>query len=86
MISTIEKGEQRIEKNAHMCAALAAKVESYKDPWTQLEIMYSTKNYKQFSEDADRFLVRFSCHARQQHEVARGLVGLARHLMLCRFA
>eukprot|EP01094_Clydonella_sp_ATCC50884_P011180 TRINITY_DN2098_c0_g1_i2.p1 TRINITY_DN2098_c0_g1~~TRINITY_DN2098_c0_g1_i2.p1 ORF type:complete len:532 (-),score=181.27 TRINITY_DN2098_c0_g1_i2:92-1687(-) len=57
IVGNIEKGEQRLQKTAHMCEALAEKVDEYKDPWTQLALDYPAGKQKQFTEEADRFLL-----------------------------
>jgi SWI/SNF-related matrix-associated actin-dependent regulator of chromatin subfamily A member 5 len=40
-----------------MVDALATKFSRYKDPWTQLKIVYGANKGKQFTAEEDQFIV-----------------------------
>ncbi|GAB4816506.1 hypothetical protein N2152v2_003552 [Parachlorella kessleri] len=57
IIKNIERGEQRIQRQADIMAAIAAKLERYKNPWQELRIQYGPAKGKAYTEEEDRFLV-----------------------------
>jgi SWI/SNF-related matrix-associated actin-dependent regulator of chromatin subfamily A member 5 len=59
-LQAIDKGEERIRRQAEMREALAEKVQRYDNPWAELRIPYSYTSGvrgRQYSEDEDVFLV-----------------------------
>lgn len=50
-------GEQRIQRQADIMAAIASKLERYKNPWQELKIQYGPAKGKAYTEEEDRFLV-----------------------------
>ena len=60
VMSIIEKGEQKIQRKKDIKKALDIKIKRYRSPFHQLHIMYGTNKGKNYTEEEDRFLVRFS--------------------------
>lgn len=56
-IKTIEKGEQRIQRQHDIMHAIATKLEKYKNPWQELKLQYGQNKGKAYNEEEDRFLV-----------------------------
>lgn len=56
-IRDIEKGEQRIQKQADTMAAIRRKLAQYKDPWQELKLAYGQSKGRAFTEEEDRFLL-----------------------------
>lgn len=57
IIKTIERGEQRIQRNQDIMQAVARKVARYKNPLNELRIQYGPNKGKAFTEEEDRFLI-----------------------------
>lgn len=57
IIKQIERGEQRIQRQASIANAIAAKLEKYKNPWQELKLQYGPAKGKAYTEEEDRFLV-----------------------------
>lgn len=57
VLKSIEDGEARIQRRKEMEKALAIKVGRYKDPWKELDLVYSGSRSKTFIDDEDRWLV-----------------------------
>lgn len=57
VLKSIEDGEARIQRRKEMERALSAKVGRYKDPWKELDVVYSGSRSKTFIDDEDRWLV-----------------------------
>jgi SWI/SNF-related matrix-associated actin-dependent regulator of chromatin subfamily A member 5 len=57
VLKSIEDGEARIQRRQEMERALALKVGRYKDPWKELDVVYSGSRSKTFIDDEDRWLV-----------------------------
>lgn len=57
IISNIEKGEQKIQRQHDMLKAVREKIAMYKNPWRELKITYGPNKFKSFTEEEDRFLL-----------------------------
>jgi len=57
IISNIEKGEQKIQRQADMLKAVREKIAMYKNPWRELKLSYGPNKFKSFTEEEDRFLL-----------------------------
>ena len=57
IISNIEKGEQKIQRQHDMLKAVREKIAMYKNPWRELKLSYGPNKFKSFTEDEDRFLL-----------------------------
>jgi hypothetical protein len=44
-----ERGEQRIQRQADIMAAIAAKLERYKNPWQELKLQYGANKGKAYT-------------------------------------
>jgi hypothetical protein len=60
IIANIEKGENRLKRMGEVQELLSAKVKKYKVPLHQLKLSYGNNKGKTFTEEEDRFMVRFS--------------------------
>lgn len=60
VMAIIEKGEQKIQRKKDIKRALEAKMSRYRSPFHQLHIVYGTNKGKNYTEEEDRFLVRYS--------------------------
>jgi SWI/SNF-related matrix-associated actin-dependent regulator of chromatin subfamily A member 5 len=58
VVKNIEKGEGKLRRVDEMADALNAKVARYKNPWTELKLVYGQNKGKAYIDDEDRFLVR----------------------------
>lgn len=56
-IKNIERGEQRIQRQQDIMAAIATKLGQYRNPWQELRIQYGAAKGKAYTEEEDRFLV-----------------------------
>jgi hypothetical protein len=59
----VERGEQKIQRQADIMAAVKRKIERYRDPYNELRLSYGPNKGKAFSEEEDRFLL---CKVRSQ--------------------
>uniref|UniRef100_A0A061QM65 SWI/SNF-related matrix-associated actin-dependent regulator of chromatin subfamily A member 5 n=1 Tax=Tetraselmis sp. GSL018 TaxID=582737 RepID=A0A061QM65_9CHLO len=57
IIKTIERGEQRIQRQQNIMNAVAAKLERYKNPVLEMKIQYGTNKGKAYTEEEDRFIL-----------------------------
>ena len=57
IISNIEKGEQKIQRQHDMLKAVREKIAMYKNPWRELKLSYGPNKFKSFTEEEDRFLL-----------------------------
>ncbi|CAD7702794.1 unnamed protein product [Ostreobium quekettii] len=57
IVKNIERGEQKIRRQADIMKALAAKLDRYKNPWLELKIQYGANKGKAYTEEEDRFIV-----------------------------
>ena len=57
ILKNIERGEQRLQRQQDITAAIAAKLEKYKNPWHELKIAYGPAKGKAYTEEEDRFLI-----------------------------
>ncbi|KAK9812302.1 hypothetical protein WJX73_000685 [Symbiochloris irregularis] len=57
VIKNIERGEQRIQRQADIMTAIAAKMERYRNPWQELRLQYGANKGKAYTEEEDRFLL-----------------------------
>lgn len=57
VLKGIEDGETKIQRRQEMEKALSVKVARYKDPWRELDIIYSGTRSKTFIDEEDRWLV-----------------------------
>ena len=57
IISNIEKGEQKIQRQHDMLKAVRQKIAMYKNPWRELKLSYGPNKFKSFTEEEDRFLL-----------------------------
>eukprot|EP00775_Hariotina_reticulata_P010968 gene10968-11123_t len=57
VIKNIERGEQKIQRQADIMAAIRSKLERYKNPWQELKINYGANKGKAYTEEEDRFIV-----------------------------
>ena len=57
IISNIEKGEQKIQRQHDMLKAVREKIAKYKNPWRELKLTYGPNKFKSFTEEEDRFLL-----------------------------
>lgn len=53
----IQDGEQRIARREEMERAIQAKVDRYRDPWKDLEMVYGNNRSKTFIDEEDRWLI-----------------------------
>ena len=49
VIKNIERGEQRIQRQADIMAAIAAKMERYRNPWQELRLQYGANKGKAYT-------------------------------------
>lgn len=49
VIKTIERGEQRIQRQQDIMNALAAKLERYRNPWQELRLQYGANKGKVYT-------------------------------------
>ena len=66
VVKNIERGEQKIQRQADIMAALRAKVARYRNPWQDLKVAYGQNKGKAYNEEEDRFIL---CAA---HELGYG--------------
>jgi len=57
IFKNIERGEQRIQRQAAIMSAIATKLDKHKNPWQELKIAYGPAKGKAYTEEEDRFLV-----------------------------
>lgn len=57
LVKSIEEGEQKIVRRQEMERALQIKVDRYKDPWKELDVVYTGSKSKTFIDEEDRWLV-----------------------------
>jgi len=57
IIANIEKGETKIHRQNDMLKAVRRKIETYKNPWRDLKLVYGPNKVKSFTEEEDRFLL-----------------------------
>lgn len=57
VVKQIEDGEQRIARRQEMERALGLKVGRYRDPWKELDVIYTGARSKTFIDEEDRWLV-----------------------------
>lgn len=57
IMGNIEKGEQKIQRQADMLKAVREKIARYKNPWRELKLTYGPNKFKSFTEEEDRFLL-----------------------------
>ncbi|GBG00203.1 chromatin-remodeling complex ATPase chain, partial [Raphidocelis subcapitata] len=57
VIKNIERGEQKIQRQADIMAALRAKIERYRNPWQDLKVAYGQAKGKAYNEEEDRFIL-----------------------------
>jgi SWI/SNF-related matrix-associated actin-dependent regulator of chromatin subfamily A member 5 len=57
LVKQIEEGEQRIARRQEMENALHVKVGRYRDPWRELDVVYTGNRSKTFIDEEDRWLV-----------------------------
>ncbi|KAL6767714.1 hypothetical protein ACKKBF_B36355 [Auxenochlorella protothecoides x Auxenochlorella symbiontica] len=57
ILKNIERGEQRIQRQADIMTAIATKLEKYRNPWQEVRIAYGPAKGKAYTEEEDRFLV-----------------------------
>lgn len=57
IFKNIERGEQRIQRQAAIMTAIATKLNKYKNPWQELKFQYGPAKGKAYTEEEDRFLV-----------------------------
>eukprot|EP00879_Flechtneria_rotunda_P001459 GHRR01001613.1.p1 GENE.GHRR01001613.1~~GHRR01001613.1.p1 ORF type:complete len:1090 (+),score=452.35 GHRR01001613.1:198-3467(+) len=57
VIKNIERGEQKIQRQADIMTAINNKLARYKNPWQELKINYGANKGKAYTEEEDRFIV-----------------------------
>lgn len=57
IFKNIERGEQRIQRQAAIMKAIARKLDSCKNPWQELKLSYGPAKGKTYTEEEDRFLI-----------------------------
>lgn len=57
IFKNIERGEQRIQRQAAIMKAIAKKLDSCKNPWQELKLSYGPAKGKTYTEEEDRFLI-----------------------------
>lgn len=57
VIKNIERGEQRIQRQADIMNAIRDKMERYRNPWQELRLQYGANKGKAYTEEEDRFLL-----------------------------
>jgi SWI/SNF-related matrix-associated actin-dependent regulator of chromatin subfamily A member 5 len=57
VVKSIEEGEQKIARRQEMEKALELKVGRYRDPWKELDVIYTGARSKTFIDEEDRWLV-----------------------------
>jgi SWI/SNF-related matrix-associated actin-dependent regulator of chromatin subfamily A member 5 len=57
ILANIEKGEAKIQRQNDMLKAVRRKIETYKNPWRDLKLVYGPNKVKSFTEEEDRFLL-----------------------------
>ncbi|KAF5841595.1 P-loop containing nucleoside triphosphate hydrolase protein [Dunaliella salina] len=57
VIKNIERGEQKIQRQADIQNAIANKLDKYKNPWQELKLVYGANKGKAYTEDEDRFIL-----------------------------
>jgi SWI/SNF-related matrix-associated actin-dependent regulator of chromatin subfamily A member 5 len=58
LVSKIEEGEKRLERQHDINRAIQLKVKRYKNPLFEMKFNYGASKGKAFNEEADRYLVR----------------------------
>ncbi|MEW5311445.1 MAG: hypothetical protein WDW38_003160 [Sanguina aurantia] len=53
----IERGEQKIQRQSDIMAAITHKLERYKNPWQELKLAYGANKGKAYTEEEDRFIL-----------------------------
>ena len=56
-IKNIEKGEQRIQRQADIVHIIESKLNRYQNPWRELKFNYGPSKGKAYNEDEDRFML-----------------------------
>lgn len=57
VLKGIQDGEQRIARRQEMERAIQLKINRYKDPWKELDLVYTSNRSKTFIDEEDRWLV-----------------------------
>lgn len=57
VIKNIERGEQKIQRQADIMQAVRTKLDRYKNPWQELKVNYGANKGKAYTEEEDRFIV-----------------------------
>jgi SWI/SNF-related matrix-associated actin-dependent regulator of chromatin subfamily A member 5 len=57
ILKNIERGEQRLQRQAAIMDAIAAKLAGCRNPWQELRVAYGPAKGKAYTEEEDRFLV-----------------------------
>jgi SWI/SNF-related matrix-associated actin-dependent regulator of chromatin subfamily A member 5 len=57
VLRQIEKGEQKIQRQADIMTAIRRKLSAYRDPWQELRLAYGQSKGRAFTEEEDRFLL-----------------------------
>ena len=61
LVSKIEEGEKRLERQHDINRAIQLKVKRYKNPLFEMKFNYGASKGKAFNEEADRYLVSQQC-------------------------
>lgn len=56
-VKNIERGELRIQRQADIMTAIAAKMDRYNNPWQELRLAYGANKGKAYTEEEDRFVL-----------------------------
>eukprot|EP00798_Chlamydomonas_sp_ICE-L_P018353 gene18353-24818_t len=54
---TIERGEQKIQRQQDIMNAISSKLEKYKNPWQDMKVQYGANKGKAYTEEEDRFIL-----------------------------
>lgn len=85
-LATIEAGEERLRKYEKQATLLRRKIGYYRNPLSQLKIVYAQNKGKVYTEDEDRFmLVKLNEHGLQREDIYDILRNEIRESPLFRF-